>query len=186
MTEQTVETAGLLERLRQPSMRDDAFRQLMQRYGRAIYWHIRRIVVGREDAEDVMQNACLQMVGGIGAFRGTEEQLLPWIYRIATREALRLLRSRTHFFQSIDSLGEALTETLRSENPSGVQSAEGLLQEALLRLSTTQRIVFNLRYFDDLSYEQMAEVTGKSVGTLKTNYHYAAERVKQFLKDHAE
>ena len=178
--------SSLLDLLRDPAQRDEGFRQLMKRYGRNLYWHIRRIVVGREDAEDVLQETCVKVLASLESFRGDEAQLMPWIYRIATRECLQLLRSRTSIFQSIDSLGDSLTETLRAENQLNAQTAEMLLQEALLKLPTTQRIVFNLRYFDDMSYEEIAAVTGKKVGTLKTNYHFASERVKQYVKDHSQ
>lgn len=94
------------------------------------------------------------------------------------------LRRRTHLFQSIDQLGDTLTRTLEAENGAD-GSEELLLQKALLTLTTTQRIVFALRYYDDMSYEQMAEVTGKRVGTLKTNYHYAVERVKKYLTENS-
>jgi len=175
---------GLLSLIASPATREQGFRLLMQRYGKAIYWHIRRIVVGREDAEDVLQDSCIKVLDSLASFRGDEASLIPWIYRIATRESLMQLRRKTHLLQSIDSLGDTLTRTLEAE--SGAEGGEELLlQKALLSLTTTQRIVFNMRYFDDMSYEQMAQVTGKSVGTLKTHYHYAVERVKNYLKENA-
>lgn len=157
---------------------------LMQQYGEKLYWHIRRIVIGHEDAEDVMQESALQIYKNIGRFKGDASQLRSWLYRIATNEALQLLRSHTHFFQSIDDLGSELKEKLQTENDAGEAKAEYLLQEALLRLPTQQRLVFNLRYFDDMSYEDIARVTGKRVGTLKVNYHYAKEKIEEYLKNH--
>lgn len=176
---------GLLFMLSSPATREEGFRLLMKRHGQAVYWHIRRIVVGREDAEDVLQDTCIKVLSCLSSFRGDEAALLPWVYRIATRESLMQLRRRTHLFQSIDQLGDTLTRTLEAENGAD-GSEELLLQKALLTLPTTQRIVFGLRYYDDMSYEQMAEVTGKRVGTLKTNYHYAVERVKKYLTENSK
>lgn len=103
---------GLLSLIASPATREQGFRLLMQRYGKAIYWHIRRIVVGREDAEDVLQDSCIKVLDSLPSFRGDEASLIPWIYRIATRESLMQLRRKTHLLQSIDSLGDTLTRTL--------------------------------------------------------------------------
>ncbi len=173
----------LLRQLQNPTQREEAFRRLMQQYGHSLYWHIRRLVVGREDAEDVLQETCIKVLGAIDSFRGDANTLVPWLYQIATREALQWLRRSTHLFQSIDALGEKLIEKLWAENGQSADEAELLLQEALLKLPTTQRMVFNMRYYDGLTYEQMALVTGKKVGTLKTNFHYASERVREYLKE---
>ena len=175
----------LLNLISSPTTREQGFRLLVQRYGKAIYWHIRRIVVGKDDAEDVLQDTFVKVLGGLAEFRGDEAALIPWIYRIATRESLMQLRRKTHLFRSIDSLGDTLARTLEAEN--GADGTEELLlQKALLTLTVTQRVVFNLRYYDDMSYEQMAQVTDKNVGTLKTHYHYAVERVRNYLKENAK
>ena len=109
-----------------------------------------------------------------------------WIYKVATNEALQQLRKRTTLFQSIDSLSEQLVETMRADASADTEKAELLFEEATLRLPTQQRIVFNMRYRDELTYEQMSEATGKSISNLKTTYHYAYEKIKNYIKEHAE
>lgn len=157
---------------------------LMEQYGEKLYWHIRRIVIGHEDAQDVLQDSALLIYRHIDRFAGDADQLRSWVYRIATNEALQLLRSHTHIFQSIDALRPELLDKLHAENDTQEASPEYLLQEALLRLPTQQRLVFNMRYFDDMSYDDIAQVTGKKVGTLKVNYHYARTKIEEYLKNH--
>lgn len=174
----------LQQMLLDPSQREEGFRKLMSQYGRTIYWHIRRIVVGHEDAEDVFQETCIKVLGSISSYRGNGS-LSTWLYRVATNEALQHLRRQTHLFQSIDSLGDTLTERLRAEATLHEDEAATIFQNALLTLPTQQRIAFNLRYYDELSYEDIAHITGKSINTLKTNYHYAFEKVKSYIKEHS-
>ncbi len=173
----------LLKKLQHPQTQQQGFRLLMEKYGSSLYWHIRRIVVGHEDAEDVFQETSMKVFSHLDDYRGDARQLRPWLYQIATNEALQFLRRQTHLFQSIDALAPQLERTLTTENPMDENLPEMLLQKALLTLPTTQRITFNMRYFDELSYEEISKVTGKSVGTLKTNYHYATERIRQYLKE---
>lgn len=173
----------LQQMLHDPSRRDEGFKALMKQYGQTLYWHIRRIVVGHDDAEDVLQETCIRVLNNIGSFKG-EGSLVTWLYRIATNEALQHLRRQTHLFQSIDTLSDALTARLQAENPVEGHQAEVLFQQALLTLPTQQRIAFNLRYYDEMSYDEIAHITGKSVNTLKTNYHYATQRVKTYIQEH--
>ena len=169
--------------LMDPAQREQGFKELMRRYGEQLYWHIRRIVVGHDDAEDVLQETCIKIWSNIDSFRG-EGKLTTWIYSIATREALTLLRRQTRLFQSIDDLGSALTSKLEAETPMDHEATEVLFQKALLTLPTQQRIAFNLRYYDELSYEEIARITGKNLNTLKTNYHFATEKIKKYIKQH--
>ena len=166
------------------SQREEGFRMLMKDYGHALYWHIRRIVVGHDDAEDVLQETCIKVLNGIHAYRG-DGSLATWLYRIATNEALQHLRRQTHLFQRIDSLSDTLVEKLQAEIPLDGNELEIMLQKALLTLPTQQRIAFNLRYYDELSYEDIASITGKTVQALKTNYHYATQKIKNYIKEHA-
>lgn len=165
------------------SQREEGFRILMKEYGHALYWHIRRIVVGHDDAEDVLQETCIKVLNSIHTYRG-DGTLVAWLYRIATNEALQYLRRQTHLFQHIDSLSDILVEKLQAEASLEDNELEIVLQKALLTLPTQQRIAFNMRYYDELSYEDIASITGKSVQTLKTNYHYATQRIKNYIKEH--
>ncbi|MDD7250995.1 MAG: sigma-70 family RNA polymerase sigma factor [Prevotellaceae bacterium] len=175
----------ILAQLRDPATREQGFRTLTKRYGRRLYWHIRRIVVSHDDAEDALQETFIGIWSHLDHFRGDAGALQAWAYRIATREALQVLRRQTHLLQSIDSLSETLAEKLEAETSLNADRAATTFHHALLKLPTQQRIVFNLRYFDELTYQQIADITGKSVCTLKTNYHYATQRIRQYLKDHA-
>ena len=167
-----------------PSRREEGFRTLMKHYGRALYWHIRRIVVGHDDAEDVLQETCIKILNSIHSYRG-EGSLATWLYRIATNEALQHLRRQTNMFQRIDSLNDTLAEKLQAEVPLDSNELELMFQKALLTLPTQQRIAFNLRYYDGLSYEEIASITGKKVQALKTNYHYATQKVKNYIIEHS-
>ena len=168
--------------LSEPSRMEQGFRLLMQRYGKALYWHVRRIVVSHEDAEDALQETAVKIFRSIDSYRG-EGKLTSWIYRIATNEAVNILRKRAGLFHSIESLNPKLLSTLESQASVDADKAVVALQKAILSLPTQQRIVFNMRYYDDLSYEEIAEATGKSVGSLKANYHYAYEKVKKYLQE---
>lgn len=174
----------ILAMLRDKGQQEQGFRLLTATYGERLYWHIRRMVVGHDDAEDVLQETLIQIYSNSAAFKGEATQLKAWIFRIAVNEALMHLRRQTCFFQSIDDVSPQLLAKLQAEDTRSADDTERLLQEALLKLPTQQRMAFNMRYFDELSYQEMSEITGKNIGTLKTNYHYAVERVKQFFCEH--
>ncbi len=183
--EQETGQEELLEMLNDPRQREKGFRQLTRQYGEMLYWHIRRIVVGHDDAEDALQETFIKILGNIGQFRG-EGKLSTWLYSIATREALTLLRRQTHLFQSIDDLTPALTGKMEAETPLDSDAAEVTFQQALLTLPTQQRIAFNLRYYDEMSYDEIARITGKNVNTLKVNYHLATEKIRKYIKEHTK
>lgn len=179
-----LEQTPLYELLKDPTRRDEGFRRLMDTYGDRLYWHIRRIVVGHDDAEDTLQETCIKILLAIDSLQSSDK-LISWIYIIATNESLRHLRRQTRLFQSIDALGPALTSKLEAENPIDGQEVEMAFQKALLTLPTQQRIVFNMRYYDDMSYEVISAITGKNVGTLKTNYHYATEKIRKYINNNS-
>ena len=180
----SIDDNTLRQMLFNPDTRDEGFKMLMKQYGHRLYWHIRRIVVGHDDAEDVMQETCIKVLDGIGSFKG-RGLLMTWLYRIATNEALQHLRRQNHTFQSVNSLTQELTAKMQAESAIDSDKLELLFQQALLTLPVQQRIAFNMRYYDELSYDEIARITGKSVSSLKTNYHYATQRVKDYIKEHA-
>jgi RNA polymerase sigma-70 factor (ECF subfamily) len=173
----------LMQMLTDPQQRNEGFKELMKLYGEQLYWHIRRIVIGHDDAEDVLQETCIKILGSIDTLK-EESKLSSWMYSIATRESINMLRRQTRVFQSIDDLRPALTSKLEAETPMDHEATEVLFQKALLTLPTQQRIAFNLRYYDELSYEEIARITGKNINTLKTNYHFATEKIKKYIKQH--
>lgn len=179
---ETIQDSEIKEMLLNPQKTELGFRLLMQRYGKALYWHIRRIVVDHEDAEDVLQETSIKIFRSVANYRG-EGKITSWIYRIASNEALQLLRKKAGFFHSIESLSPGLKATLEAQTSFDASNAEVVFQKAVLSLPAQQQLVFNMRYYDELSYEEIAEATGKSVGTLKVNYHYAYEKVKSYLQE---
>ena len=176
----------LIEMLRDSRTRERGFRLLLERYGDRLYWHIRRIVVSREDAEDAMQETSIKIFSKLDSFKG-ESSLFTWIYTVATNEALQLLRRKNFELQSLEEegIGERLRATMYAENEVDSDQAEAVFQEALLTLPTQQRLAFNMRYYDELPYEEIAEITGKNVSTLKSNYHFAVEKIKNYIKENA-
>ena len=171
-----------ITRLREGSV--EAFDHLIECYGDRLYWHLRRIVVQHEEAEDMLQETFARAYLSIAKFRGeTESSLTAWLYRIATSYALKSLRRRkTNIFASLDSVRADLLASFEEEVEPTADEIIVKLQRAILALPTKQRLVFNMRYYDELSFEQIAEITGDSVSTLKTNYHYAVKRVKEQVR----
>ena len=159
----------------------EAFDRLIEQYGDRLYWHIRRVVVQHEEAEDVMQETFVRAYTSIADFRGeTEGSLIAWLYKIATNLAINALRKRKKWvFSSLDSVRGSLLTTFEQEAEPSADEIVVRLQKAILALPTKQRLVFNMRYYDELSFEQISQATGQSVSTLKTNYHYAVKRIKE-------
>ena len=158
-----------------------AFDRIIDRYNERLYWHIRRIVVLHEDAEDLLQETFVAAFTNAGSFRGENEgSLAGWLYKIATNLSIKALkRRRRGIFTSVDSLRGQLLSSLDSELSPSADEIAVKLQRAVTALPMKQKLVFNMRYYDEMPFEQIARVTGQSVGTLKTNYHYAVEKVKR-------
>lgn len=157
--------------------------ELIGRYHKPLYWHIRRMVVSHENAEDVLQNTFIQIFEHLSELRDMSQERA-WVYRIATNEALQWLRSQ-HEFVSLDAEDtdtSSLISTLQADPYTDTGNVLALLfQEAILTLPTMQRMVFNLRYYDELPYEEIAAITGSSVGAAKTNYHFAKEKISKYI-----
>ena len=162
----------------------EAFDRLIEQYGDRLYWHIRRVVVNHEDAEDVLQETFAKAYTSIADFRGdSESSLTAWLYRIATNIAINVRRRRKKWaFSSLDSVRGDLLATFEHEIDPSADEIVVRLQKAILALPTKQRLVFNMRYYDELSFEQISQATGDSVSTLKTNYHYAVKKVKEQVR----
>ena len=162
----------------------EAFDRLIEQYGDRLYWHIRRVVVNHEDAEDVLQETFAKAYTSIADFRGdSESSLTAWLYRIATNVAINVLRRRKKWaFASLDSVRGDLLATFEHEIDPSADEIVVRLQKAILALPTKQRLVFYMRYYDELSFEQISQATGDSVSTLKTNYHYAVKKVKEQVR----
>ena len=160
---------------------EKAFRMIIDLYGRKLYWHIRRLVITHDDADDALQNTFLNAWKNIGSFR-SESSLLTWLWAIATNEALNIIRRRGRENSvALDDVEEILASSAEGSTWFDGDAATVRLQNAILKLPEKQRAVFNMRYFEEITYEDMSAVTGTSVGALKASYHHAVKKIEQFL-----
>ncbi|MFI3330419.1 MAG: RNA polymerase sigma factor [Rikenellaceae bacterium] len=169
----------ILELIAKSSTRMQGFEALVIRYQEPIYWHIRRLVVSHEDAQDVMQECFINIHKYIDKFKH-DSSLKTWVYKIATNEAIRHFNKNKLDLNSYDNKTK-LIEVFEAEEEIDFSSMEAKLQKALLSLPEKQRVTFNLRHYEQMNYEQIAEVTSTSVATLKTNYHYAITKIKDYM-----
>lgn len=171
----------LIHNLRQESKRDQAFGELVSRYQERLYWHIRRIVLNHEDSDDVLQNTFLKVWKNIDSFR-EQSSLYTWLYRIATNEAITFINSRKR--QSLLSFQEVNTFLLNRMEADQYFEGNDIrekLEKAILRLPDKQRVVFNMRYFEEMPYQQMSEILDTTVGALKASFHHAMKKVEEYL-----
>lgn len=163
------------------SNRDRGFKLLMDNFQEPIYYYIRRIVVSHEDAEDILQEVFIRVFRHLDRFRN-ESSLSTWIYRIATNESLRFLNARKEGVISAEEVQEDLIGKLKASDYVDYENELAVkFQEAILSLPEKQRLVFNLRYYDELEYEEIARILDSKVETLKVNYHYAKDKIKEFI-----
>jgi len=161
-----------------------AFNLLVKKYQEKLYWHIRRIVISHEDADDVLQDTFLKVWDALAGFR-EESSLYTWLYRIATNEALNhLRRARTRFFIPLVDVEKHLASSLETDPWFNGNELERKLQKAILTLPEKQRIVFNMRYFDEMPYEKMASILNTSEGALKASFHHAMKKVEKYIEEH--
>lgn len=154
---------------------------LVGAYQQRVYWHVRKMVIDHDDADDITQEVFIKIHKAIDTFR-EDSQLFTWIYRIATNECLNFLnKKRRRFFLPIEDISGQLSSKIDSSNDITGDEIQKKLQKALLQLPDKQRLVFNMRYYDDLSYEDISEITNTSVGALKASYHHAAKKIENFL-----
>ena len=157
------------------------FRLLVETYSKRLYWHIRRMVILHEDADDALQNTFINAWKNIGNFRN-ESALYTWLYTIATNESLTLINKRKrNSALSLDDIGSYLANSLEGSTWFNGDEAQIKLQNAILQLPEKQRIVFNLRYFDEMPYEEISKILGTSVGGLKANYFQATKKLAELL-----
>jgi len=175
-----LEDQALVAAFQEANSKEHAFREILKRYHQTVYYHARHLLVSHDDADDAAQNTFVRIWENLDGFRG-ESQLKSWIYRIATNEALNLLRKRKpniDFDEAQPELADHLSE------PTYMTEAviEKQLQKALCFLPFKQKLVFVMRYFEDLDYETIAELTNTSVGALKSSYHHAVKKLEIYLK----
>lgn len=176
--------SDLLVAFSHPATKEQAFTSLIKKYQERLYWHIRRIVVEHEDANDVLQNVFIRVWKALENFR-QESQLYTWLYRIATNECLNFLElQKKKAVVSLESQVEWMEQKVRADSHFDAGKLEWKLQIAIQQLPEKQRIVFTLRYYDEMPYEQMSEVLGTSAGALKASYHHAAKKIEDYILHH--
>ena len=167
--------------LRDPERRRAAFAQIVDEYGEKLYWQIRKMVLAHEDANDLLQNTFLKAWTNLDFFRG-EAKLSTWLYKIAVNECLAFLaKQRSQQQISLDDADQFLVDRLESDPYFDGDAVQLKLQKAILTLPEKQRLVFNMKYFDDMKYEEISEIVGTSVGALKASYHHAVKKLETFF-----
>ena len=171
----------LVVELKSDTQKEQAFRKLVNTYGQRLYWHIRKMVLDHDDADDVLQNTFIKVYKNIDSFKA-DSKLYTWLYRIATNEAINFLNKRNRRAQvSTEEAQQRALEKLEADVYFEGDAIQLALQKAIASLPEKQRLVFNMKYFDDLTYEELSEVLDVSVGGLKSSYHLAVKKIKAHL-----
>lgn len=161
---------------------EEAFNHIVDSYTERLYWHVRRLLCSHEDTDDLLQDIFIKIWTALPTFRG-ESKLYTWIYRIATNEVLNHLRKfRFRSLISFESISAKMENRIDEDPYFNGDTLQRELHKAIQRLPDKQRLVFNLRYFDEMKYEDIAEMTGTSVGALKASYHHAYNKIKEYLQ----
>jgi RNA polymerase sigma-70 factor (ECF subfamily) len=174
----------LLNLFLEPTSRNFAFNLIMKKYQKRVYMHIRRLLIDHDDTDDVLQNTFIKVWKNLEGFN-RDSQLFTWIYRIATNESITFLnKKKRRFFIPIINVEHELSSKLESDVNFSGDKIQLKLQKAILTLPEKQRVVFNMKYYDELKYEEIAEITGTSVGALKASYHHAVKKIEDYVLNH--
>jgi RNA polymerase sigma-70 factor (ECF subfamily) len=172
----------LIEQLKNVQTKEKAFRELITLYKERLYWHIRKIVISHDDADDVLQNTFIKVFKNIDKFN-QESKLFSWMYRIATNESLTFINKRAKKRTiDISDYQQELASTLKSDDFFSGDKIQLILQKAIATLPQKQQLVFNMKYFDDLKYNEMSEILETSVGALKASYFHAVKKIENYIK----
>jgi len=172
-----------IETLINPKTQNTAFKQLVQRYQKPLYYHIRNIVLNHDDADDVLQNTFIKVFSNIGNFKG-DSKLYSWMFRIATNESLTFIeqRAKKQGISNIEVQQKAILN-LESDVYFEGNQIQLQLQKAIATLPEKQQLVFKMKYFEEMKYENISEILDTSVGGLKANYHHAVKKIEEYLKN---
>jgi len=180
----TIQDTELLLQFRNPETKERAFTAIIRKYQEKLYWHIRRMVVEHEDANDVLQNVFIRVWNGLENFR-EDSQLYTWLYRIATNECLSYLeQQKRKSALPLDETESGLSNKVIADKYFDPNKLEWKLQLAIQQLPEKQRIVFTLRYYDEMPYEEMSRVLDTSEGALKASYHHAVKKIEDYILNH--
>jgi RNA polymerase sigma factor (sigma-70 family) len=176
--------ADLLMQFKQAQTKESAFTAIIKKYQEKLYWHIRRMVVDHDDANDVLQNVFIRVWNGLENFR-EDSQLYTWLYRIATNESLTFIeQQKKRSSVSLSDVESGLSNKIKADKHFDPNKLEWKLQLAIQQLPEKQRIVFGLRYYDEMPYEEMSRVLETSEGALKASYHHAVKKIEDYIKNH--
>lgn len=180
----TTTDSELLFQFRNPDTKERAYTALIKKYQEKLYWHIRRIVVDHDDANDVLQNVFIRVWNGLENFR-EDSQLYTWLYRIATNECLTFIeKEKKRAAVSLSDVESGLSEKVKADKDFDASKLEWKLQLAIQQLPEKQRVVFTLRYYDEMPYEEMSRVLETSEGALKASYHHAVKKIEDYILNH--
>ena len=180
----TTSDAELLEQFRNPVTKEKAYTTIIKKYQEKLYWHLRRMVVDHEDANDVLQNVLIRVWKGLENFR-EDSQLYTWLYRVATNECLTFLeQQKKRASVSLSDVETGLENKIKADQGFDGQKLEWKLQLGIQQLPEKQRIVFQLRYYEEMPYEEMSRVLETSEGALKASYHHAVKKIEEYIKNH--
>lgn len=172
----------ILDLFAKEDSRNYAFNLLVRQFQQRLYWHIRRMVIDHDDADDLLQNVFIKAFHALGQFR-EDSKIYTWLYRIATNECITFLNNkRKRFFLPIADVERHLSENLQNDAYFTGDRIQMKLQQALLTLPEKQRLVFNLKYYENMKYDDMSEILGTSVGALKASYHHAVKKIEEFMR----
>ena len=175
------EDPQLIEQLRQPQTVRRAFNEVISRYSEPLYWQIRRMVQSHDDASDLLQNTFLKAWQSIDNFRG-DAKLSTWLYKIAINESITFLaQERRRQNISLDDQAASLAAIIEADTNIDGDRLAMRLRQAIASLPEKQRLVFNMKYYDDLKYEEISQILGTSVGALKASYHLAVKKIEQII-----
>jgi len=181
LVKKILEDQQILAQFRQQESKHAAFTMLVEKYQQRVYRHVRRMVIDHDGADDLVQEVFIKVYNNLDKFHG-ESQLFTWVYRIATNECLRFLdKKRKRFFMPIADVTGELTQKLDNSPHIDGDTIQLKLQKAVLTLPDKQRAVFHMKYYEDMKYETIAEITGTSVGSLKASYHHAVKKIEDIL-----
>jgi RNA polymerase sigma-70 factor (ECF subfamily) len=176
--------AELLMQFKNPATKEQAFTALIKKYQEKLYWHIRRMVVDHDDANDVLQNVFIRVWNGLENFR-EDSQLYTWLYRIGTNESLTFLEGqKKRAAVSLSDVESGLSNKVKADRYFDSNKLEWKLQLAIQQLPEKQKAVFTLRYYDEMPYEEMSRVLDTSEGALKSSYHHAVKKIEDYIKNH--
>ena len=172
----------ILEQLKDRTLRNSAFSVVVEKYSPKIYWHIRNMVLSHDDANDLVQETFIKAWNSLDTFRG-EAHISTWLYRIVINETLTFLKKRQIETVPIDSDEYDIAGTIESDAYFCGDSTDILFRKAINTLPEKQRLVFNMKYFEEMKYEEMSDILGTSTGALKASYHIAVKKIEKFIEE---